>query len=117
NAARNLIRVDCGFREDSLMGFRNVIENLAFIEQTPGIDRLQNQFRNIPAIVIATGPSLTKSLPLLKELQNKALLLSVDASFKILLENGIVPHFVASLERDDHPRAFFEKLNYTPQNT
>ncbi len=115
-AVTKLLYLSGGFLEDSLVGVRNVIENIPFIEETPGINLLHHQFRDVPAVIVATGPSLKKSLPALKQLQRKALLIAADASLKILLENGITPHFVATLERDEGSKPFYENLK-TFQNS
>lgn len=85
--------------EDSLIGISNMFHNINEIINNPGINMLKDTFKDKPAIVVATGPSLTKQLPLLKELQDKAVIIAADASLKPLLEFGIRPHLVASLER------------------
>jgi len=100
-----------GHRLDSMVGLENTIQNSTFIESNPGIELLKNQFEGVPSIVISTGPSLAKSLDQLRSLQDKALLISADASLKILLENEIVPHFVLTMERDECGKPFFELLH------
>lgn len=107
-AAKNLVRLDYGDREDSLLGLRFVFENLPLIQEYPGVQELKDRFAGRPALVVATGPSLLKSLPLLKKLQKRALIISADASYKILIENGITPHIVTSIERHDLSQRFFE---------
>lgn len=84
---------------DGLLGLQNTLRNAPKIVDTPGIKLLYEKFRNRPAIVIATGPSLKKNMHLLKDLYDRALLISVDASLKVLMDNGIRPHFVTSIER------------------
>lgn len=96
--------------EDSLIGIENMLANLPLIISNPGINRLFGNFRNKPAVVIATGPSLNKNKHLLKGLEQKALLISVDASLKLLLEMGIRPHLVTSLERVILVNRFFENI-------
>lgn len=46
---------------------------------------------NVPAIVVAAGPSLAKNIGQLKEAKNRALILAVDTALKPLLKAGIVP--------------------------
>ncbi len=100
-----------GTVEDSMVGVQNTFENVDFIESSPGILNLKNQFKDIPAVVVATGPSLSKSIEELKSIQNRALILAADASLSILLDHGITPHFVLSLERDSYSKPFFEKAS------
>ncbi len=117
NVSRRIITYLGGSKSDSLTGLHYVLENMKWIEQTPGINRLRNAFRDFPAVVAATGPSLNKSLAELRKIQNRCLMISADASLKILLENGIVPHFVCSIERGDPARKFFENLENIPGGT
>lgn len=85
--------------EDSLIGLENILANIEEIVGNPGINLLFNKFKGRPAVVVATGPSLNNNKHLLKGLENKALIISVDASLKILLDMGVKPHVVTSLER------------------
>ncbi|MBC8392112.1 MAG: DUF115 domain-containing protein, partial [Deltaproteobacteria bacterium] len=64
-----------------------------------------------PAIVIGAGPSLNKNIRFLKEAFHKALLVSVDAALKPLLEAGIKPHITTNIERTKGQDAFFSNLN------
>lgn len=111
DACLELAKNTHSFFEDGYEGFKNTIENRRWIAKTPGLNLLRDKFQGIPAIVVSTGPSLKRSLPLLKELQNKALLLAADASLKILVKENIFPHFVFCLERDEGSKPFFEGLD------
>ena len=62
------------------------------------------------AVIVATGPSLTKQLPLLKEYQDKVTIISVDASLPILIKNGIKPDVVTTMERDEPTANFFRAV-------
>lgn len=54
--------------------------------------------RDIPAIVVAAGPSLNKSLESLKKAQNKAFIIAVDTAIRPLLNAGIVPDMFAVVD-------------------
>ncbi|NLX01600.1 MAG: motility associated factor glycosyltransferase family protein [Syntrophomonadaceae bacterium] len=84
---------------DSLIGIENMLANLDEIISNPGINLLYNRFAGKPAIVVATGPSLNKNKHLLKGLENKAVIVAADASLRVLIDMGIKPHLVTSLER------------------
>lgn len=107
-AAKKQITRHFGEKEDSLLGLKLVSENRGLIETSPGILDLKNSFSGIPAIICSTGPSLEKSLIDLKDLNQKAVILSADASLNILLDAGIKPHFAATIERDLYSKKFFE---------
>ncbi len=47
--------------------------------------------RDIPAIVVAAGPSLNKNIQELKKAKNKAFIIAVDTALKPLLKEGIIP--------------------------
>ncbi|RDU53472.1 hypothetical protein CQA49_06170 [Helicobacter sp. MIT 00-7814] len=60
------------------------------------------------AVIVATGPSLSKQLPLLKKYQDYLTIFCIDASFPILAREGIKPDVVLSLERVDLTAKFYE---------
>lgn len=86
--------------DDSLIGLKNILANLGEIINNPGINLLFNAFKGKPAVVVSTGPSLNKNKHLLKGLEDKALIVAADASLKVLIDMGVKPHLVTSLERD-----------------
>ena len=96
---------------DSLVGLENMLDNVNVIVNNPGINLLYDKFKGKPAIIVATGPSLKKNMHLLKGLEDKALIISCDASFKLLMNNGINPHMVTSLEREHEVQQFFDKFD------
>lgn len=109
-AARNQIRLSYGSLSDSLWGFRNVIENIDFIENTSGITEIRDEYVGDPAIIVSAGPSLKKSLPKIKELKDKALIIATDATASILLKAEIRPDFVCTLERGMGSKKYFEAI-------
>lgn len=78
----------------------NRIENLELLPWLKHSAYLKNAFRDIPAILVAAGPSLSQSLDFLKEISIKksAILFCVDAALPVLKKNRITPHFVSSLD-------------------
>ncbi|EAC1604459.1 motility associated factor glycosyltransferase family protein, partial [Campylobacter jejuni] len=59
------------------------------------------------AIIVSTGPSLTKQLPLLKKYASKATIFCADSSYPILAKHGIKPDYVCMLERTELTAEFF----------
>ncbi len=96
--------------KDSLIGLDNTLANHRFFIETPGINQLFETFKKVPAIIVATGPSLNKNIEQLKGCEEKALIISVDASLKPLLKHGITPHLVTSLERVPLVKKFFTRI-------
>ncbi len=95
---------------DNLLGIRNTLSNIDIISKSPGIAPLHQAFLGQPGIVVAAGPSLDKNIDLIKSLQGKAVIVSVDASLRMLREAGAFPDFVTSLERVPETARLFEGL-------
>lgn len=93
---------------DSVVGIYHHIVNLPDALRTPNLKDLVLALRGRDsAIIISTGPSLHKQLPLLKKVAPYATLLCVDASFPILTKHGIKPDIVLSLERVQESAKFY----------
>jgi len=60
---------------------------------------------------VAAGPSLNKNMHFLKGLRDKALIISCDASFGPLMQKGIRPHIVTSLERTPGVDLFYTSVD------
>ncbi|EAI2422621.1 DUF115 domain-containing protein, partial [Campylobacter coli] len=59
------------------------------------------------AIIVSTGPSLTKQLPLLKKYASKATIFCADSAYPILAKHDIKPDYVCMLERTEITAEFF----------
>ncbi len=78
--------------------FRNFWKNLSFIAGSYKGNKLEKKFKNIPAIVVAAGPSLKPHLDVLQGLRDKALIFSGGSSVNALIGAGIQPHFGAGID-------------------
>jgi len=96
---------------DALEGLDTSLANYSLHTHLPGILPLKGQFKGKPGIVVATGPSLDKNIHLLKDLDEKAVIVSVDASLPHLLSRNLTAHFVASVERVKETSQFFKDLD------
>ena len=85
--------------EDTLLGFRQIALMSPQISFGPRLEPLFKKFAGRPAVCVAAGPSLDKNFTLLKDIQDKCLIIAADAVLGKLLRNGIKPHIVTSLER------------------
>ncbi|ELZ2666823.1 motility associated factor glycosyltransferase family protein, partial [Campylobacter upsaliensis] len=95
--------------EDALQGVGHFIHNLPLILNCPSLKELISKRQNIAktAIIVSTGPSLMKQLPLLKEYREKALIFCADSAYPILAQYNIKPDFVCMVERSDFTAEFF----------
>jgi hypothetical protein len=85
--------------EDTLDGLKNSFINIEVLSSSPGVRQLDGQYRGKPAILVAAGPSLDKNIDLLSEAKGKALIMSSDTTFPVLLKKGIIPDLVVTIER------------------
>lgn len=90
---------------------RNIAMNLVTYASTPPIDALRGRFAGVPGVVVSAGPSLSKNIDGLKELQGKAVLIAVQTALKPLLSRGIRPDFATSLDFHEMSRRFFEGVD------
>jgi hypothetical protein len=88
----------------------NIARNLGWYAATPDLSHLRDRHAGLPAIVVSAGPSLRKNKHLLREAQGKAIIIAVQTTLKPLLEMGVEPHYVTSLDYHDICTRFFEKL-------
>lgn len=58
----------------------------------------ENKILNKPVLFVGAGPSLTDNIEWVKENQDKFLIVSIAATYKILFENGIKVDIVATLD-------------------
>jgi len=92
---------------DSLIGIKHSFHNIPEMVTNYKFKDLLKQKNSDVAIIISTGPSLNKQLPLLKQIAPYATLISVDASLPILEKAGIKPDIVCVLERVELTSQFF----------
>ncbi|EOZ5797252.1 motility associated factor glycosyltransferase family protein [Campylobacter jejuni] len=95
--------------QDALQGIEQFIYNLPQMIKNPSYKELINKRLKLSdtAIIVSTGPSLTKQLPLLKKYANKATIIAADSSYPILYKHNIKPDYVLSLERIPLTSEFF----------
>ncbi|WP_420972805.1 motility associated factor glycosyltransferase family protein [Campylobacter coli] len=94
---------------DALQGIEQFVYNLPQMITHPSYKELLSKRKNLSdtAIIVSTGPSLTKQLPLLKKYANKATIFCADSSYPILAKHDIKPDYVLSLERIPLTSEFF----------
>ena len=98
--------------EDSWFGIDHMLQNLEVIANNPGAERVKDQFRGKPAVIVATGPSLNKNIHLLPQIKNKCVFFAADASLNTFFKRDpiIMPDIVCSLERNLTTKKHFEQI-------
>ncbi|MFV0947439.1 motility associated factor glycosyltransferase family protein [Campylobacter jejuni] len=91
--------------KDAMQGIEQFVRNIPKMISHPSYQTLLKKRRNSKnenvAIIVSTGPSLEKQLPLLKQYTNKATIFCADSAYAILAKHNIKPDYVCMMERDD----------------
>lgn len=104
--------------EDTLLGFRQIALNALWLLWSPNLREIGTSFKGLPFICVASGPSLEKNIHLLKGKENKCVIICAETALRRLLEEGILPHVVVTLERPTHTYTNYFKVlvdNYGEQ--
>jgi len=96
---------------DSLIGLKHHLHNIPQLLQSFTLKSVATNKNTNTAIIVSTGPSLTKQLPLLKKYQDYVTILCIDASLPILQQENIKPDLVFSLERVEATSEFFKNID------
>ena len=86
--------MDCLFEQSytwSQTGLYNIYQ---IKEKGLNINALKDIFKEKPAIIISSGPSLWENIETLKEHKDKFTIFCVSNSYKALVSNGIIPDFL-----------------------
>ena len=75
----------------------NNIINLTYVPDSYCADSFVNIFpKDMPAIIVSSGPSLEKNVHYLQDAKGHALILCVDTAVKYLLNENVVPDIIVS---------------------
>lgn len=99
--------------DDMLVGIKHHIEHIPEMVSNYCYTKLIKKRHKLidTAIVVSTGPSLDKQLDTLKKFAPYVTVISLDASYPILLKHGIKPDYVTSIERVEATASFFKHKN------
>lgn len=85
--------------QDDMTGLRNLLANTKEYLRNPYLSCLKDKYAGTAAIIVSNGPSLDKSIPLLKQIQGKCLMVCAESAIVPLTKNGITPDIMCALER------------------
>jgi len=94
------------------MSVVNMIHNLKFIKKSNVDLDFFEEFSEleVPAIIVSAGPSLSKNIEYLKNAKGKAVIFVVDRALDYVLDHGIMPDFIVTLD-SSKPIEFFSKYS------
>ncbi len=88
----------------------NVTRNIAWYAATSGLARLADRHKGKPAVIVSAGPSLRKNKHLLPQAAERAVIIGVQTTLKPLLEIGVEPDYITSLDYSEICTRFYEGL-------
>ena len=94
----------------------NFFANLSIIQGGLGVRVVNNVLKGMPAIVVGAGPSLDKNLAQLKDLRDKACMISCDASLEAVLKAGCKPHIVLSAESKERVKRYLTPEGFSTED-
>lgn len=78
---------------------KNIISNTSYIAKSNDIKQHKNKFKGVPAVIVSAGPSLDKNINLIQDF--KGLIFTGGRSLSAILEQGIKPDFLVSIDASD----------------
>ena len=77
----------------------NSLKNIKYMKESCTLSEIRQDIRtDIPAIIVAAGPSLTEEIEALKKAKGKVYLIVVDRILDYILDQGIEPDFIATVD-------------------
>lgn len=91
----------------------NILLNLKHLLNTRSLDSLKGKLNEYPAIVVGSGPSLNTDIDYLRKYQDKAIIFAAGSSIQALLNQGVRPHIVVSIDGSEKNYEAFKDMNLT----
>ncbi len=79
--------------------YLNTMQNMSVFVDSYSFDSLKDNLpEGLTAIIVASGPSLSKNINELRKAKGRALIVSVDSALMVLLKEGIIPDIYVSVD-------------------
>jgi len=85
--------------------FTNFYKNILSLNGCYHFGILQSQLKDIPCIICGAGPSIKKDLDLLKEMQDRAIIVGSGSGMNVINHAGIFAHFGPGLDPTESQRS------------
>ncbi len=89
----------------------NLISNFRRLHECSLVNAWAGKFRGFPAIICGAGPSLKESLPYLKDLKDKALIIAGGSTVAAMTAQGVEPHIAMALDPNPEEYLRFKAHN------
>lgn len=89
------------------------LDNIKSITSSHYLNEFKDKFKDYTAVVVSAGPSLEKNIDELKNFNDNAIIICGNRTLRPLVEKGIIPHFMCSVDCSDAVYEMSQKyLNY-----
>ncbi|WPC40530.1 motility associated factor glycosyltransferase family protein [Clostridium sp. JS66] len=78
-----------------------LFDNIPYIVKSSCANQLKDVFCGKTAVIVSSGPSLSKNLHILKEYNDKAVIITSARNVNYMSSEGIVPHLVCMIDHGD----------------
>ncbi len=95
------ITLSHALHQDRLHGyqpFHNFVQNVRRFRHSFYANKMKGKFAGIPAIVCGAGPSLQKTIPFLKKVADRALIIAGGSTLAALSSQGVPIHFGIAID-------------------
>lgn len=89
---------------------RNIANNIGSYASTTSIGMLERRFAGKPAVIVSAGPSLRRNIDQLSAARDRVVVCAVQTTLKTLVDRGITPDFVTSLDYHEVSSQYFEDV-------
>ena len=77
---------------------KNFLKNMEQTEGLFGINKIENIFASCPALIIAAGPGLDDTINLVKENEDKFIIIAADTAVRACHRHGLRPDFILLMD-------------------
>ena len=100
------IQINTWMKAGKMIGLAG-IRNMRFLPGCRSGAEYQRIFpEELPAIIVAAGPSLQKNVELLKKAKGRAVIFVVDSAINTVMQHGIKPDFVVTVDTNKELKNF-----------
>ena len=108
----DLTRTRASIYENLSAIIMNEFRNLIMMRGGIFLSRLREKWnRDVPIILVGAGPSLNINVHVLDKVKDRACIICMDSAANTLLQNGIRPHMIATIDACKIPFVFEEALS------
>lgn len=80
---------------------KTVFDNIPYIGKASPINVMKDIFKGKTAVVVSSGPSLSKNLKYLKKYNNNVVIITCSRNLDYLASEGIIPHLACTIDPCD----------------